>query len=222
MIFNTRTLLSVLYVLFQLGIFLSPIAQAVDILVRAEGSWMDTAPPALLIGVTVDEYAARPRKGEVTDIKPDGFFTQPQYKHVVIRVAEITITEASGYMVPWTLVIGTDVLGSSTLGSRIRAYSKYPGVTAGKIKQATVESIILAHNGEIVSTTINEVIFDIPVGQIKPLRLEVRKKLESKTYRFRRYYFPEADVDWAISQGGVVALTQVQVLAKIQDWTDTE
>jgi hypothetical protein len=61
------------------------------------------------------------------------------------------------------------------------------------------------------------VVVDIP----KPVDLQVAwkdmKDVFHERYEMRRYYFSSEDVDYALSQGGVIELTRDQALSHVKD-----
>jgi len=87
---------------------------------------------------------------------------------------------------------------------------------------ARVEARVEENGGTVISHDTENGIIVYDIGRADVLnrfKQEVKERISWTVYR-RRYYFLEADVDTAIAAGGIITLTQAQLMNKLNDKLD--
>ena len=173
--------------------------------------------------MTVDKGTAEAgyKKGDIVEVFPDGRL-QPQPTNVpfvLIRVPGMAVNTALHGM--WQLYLDYTVVASNALGKRIKVFSKVARSSdnLGGITKAKIQTFLDNHNATVVSFAPNEVVFDIANGDIQALKDDLRS-IEGKFVRRRLYRVPNAAVDAALANGGVMTYTEAQVLTYLQRKAD--
>jgi hypothetical protein len=164
------------------------------------------------------------KKGDIVEIfndsiTPGGKMMPPKFVWVICP--EITYEEAQEKMKKWVKDVDYEVVASNAQGWRVRIWATTPDGTANTLTKEEVEEFFVDENGcTIHSWGPNEVTVDIPIEKdLADLKLKFKKMMQDKTYQIRRYYFEESDVDWALSNGGIVTITRSQFISKVKDKT---
>ncbi|KKM69809.1 hypothetical protein LCGC14_1447020 [marine sediment metagenome] len=160
------------------------------------------------------------RKGDIVEIRPDGTpygDAEGLPDFVVVKVTGVTKEQAIDYMQSWKRVIYVIVLEINLpvyevrISTPIASVSEFDNLTKEKVKRW-----LKKQDADILGFGANYVDVKLILRENKTLQ-EIKQDAISKieSVKRRQWSFTEADVDWAIAQGGVVTISKSVAESKI-------
>jgi len=173
-------------------------------------------------------------KGAIVEVRDDiapGSHWLPDM--VVVNITDATKAQVENYMEPWVRTFDYEIQAENQNGWRIKI-SINPNIISelglDKAFRTDMYQYLVnvwgAQLFEYDSTNHSYAILDFPKPLIfipdnvektlVDLRADVADKLEDQV-AYRRYGFPESDVDTAIAAGGYIEITAAQATARVID-----
>ena len=181
--------------------------------------------PCECLIVANPKTAAGWRKCEVCVVKDapcDWGYSEGPPNWVILKISDATKSQVESFLGEWlTGIFIFSIVAQNEQGYRVRVEVDPEIISASglnkSVRKGVRDYLVGTYQASIHEYGDDYAIVDIP----KPADLlEIRDgllDLFQERYAMRRYYFGSADVDLALSQGGIIELTRTQALNKIND-----